>query len=818
MSNSSRSKSRPKSVTELREETAEEFSYKSPGKLNIPKLDSTVSGENITKNSLGEVEFYKGDSPTNSPSKKRTSSYVSAKNPQVINFDSDSDSSIEISRSSKIPSVKIESSKSSIKSRNTISPSDYDKSPSKKSSSKSQKEKVLLMDSDFSESDGEFINRNSKMSILEKEANELPRNFESRKSSPSRSQREIISSRDQMSQRDIPRSSRDQMSQRDTPRSSRDQMSQREMSPPRSSRDEISREMYSRKMSPPPRSARDMSQRDMSPPRSSRDQMSQREMSPPRSSRDQMSQREMSPPRSSREQMSQREMIPPRSSREQMSQREMSPPRSSRDQMSQREMIPPRSSREQMSQREMSPPKSPRDQMSQREMSPFRSSREMDQRNFTPQSSTKKSVAPDVRSSHMKSKTTNWQSDSSSDDDDEVVVPRKSTQSSSGLSSRPKELVSDDEEEITPKRESTQSSQDLVSENTDVIETENTENLDNFLIKNNILILNSLVSDGKVVFLKVANYLGQIFLIKTDKSGVLSTRKSNSLSLNKITNAKLIPRSMKVDVSNCAGSAVCGIAFQCDNEFCYLARNDSGEHDEINFKVGNLEQFGEKGTTESERDVAIGEQIGNRVFAYPIVSMAEIEKNSIEAFLVVKEATYKIQTFLSKQIKNGFENLIGNVDVFHKRLIKIQTNVDAMLEFLMDEIKQGTERMKQFDAIPLGTMSVENQQNQKELSEYLLQKHLTYQSIVEVYGKFVADTKKEVSIQQSRSADVFYSGYLSVKENFDEELSSELVKASSWGLPQKFDKMTFSEIVSKKWVDEKNSSVEEKALSDVIVE
>lgn len=408
----------------------------------------------------------------------------------------------------------------------------------------------------------------------------------------------------------------------------------------------------------------------------------------------------------------------------------------------------------------------------------------------------------------------------SDSDDSDDVTNNKTTVTADDLSEDDKifSWESDNDESMPYSKNSSSSRpKSLKSMPVKKLFDEDTEDLDNFLISKNIIVHDTLITNDTILFLKASNYLGDIFIIKTDKEGLLSTKKTKSTYMTPVSSAKKIPASMKVNISKCAGSSVCGIAFQCSEQFCFLNKNDSGDMEEVNFTVNSQKDF-EKSLKKKKEEVPVPvtpEVMSiDKVLAYPIVSMSDIETNNEETFKVIKTSTIAIHKYLVDSIKEEFSSIKNYIKSLSDGLIQLEDRYLKMFGNLEYEYKACSQKMKEFDAIK--DPNEENQTTKKELSDLMLLKTLTFDRLMVTLGKFTLETSRDTKNQLLRSSDVYYTGYLTVKEVFDDGLSADLKKSNLWGLPNSFDKKDIDEILEKNWSDTESKMPSVIALSKTI--
>ena len=315
--------------------------------------------------------------------------------------------------------------------------------------------------------------------------------------------------------------------------------------------------------------------------------------------------------------------------------------------------------------------------------------------------------------------------------------------------------------------------------------------LDAKLMDMNIVVVDTFISnDKKIITLKCFTKYGNYFFLKSDKFGSLSTRSSESTTLSNKNKGTIIPRSMKVSVADCAGKSVCGIVMQCDTEYCFLNRNDHGELDETNYSISSGKSVDEIKFSKTSR-------VSNKLLSYPIISLSILEENLTNAVDSIKDATFNIHEKIAKYVHKDFEVLSARYNALMERNRVLHGLYDKMYASHAEEVKAGITKLDAFENINPKTEEV--QVSMKEVTDYLLLKTETFNTMTNTIEKYINETNNELLLQVTRSSRLHSDSFLLVKEQFDVKISEPLRLAQNWGLPDMFNALTFDQIATKEW-------------------
>lgn len=135
--------------------------------------------------------------------------------------------------------------------------------------------------------------------------------------------------------------------------------------------------------------------------------------------------------------------------------------------------------------------------------------------------------------------------------------------------------------------------------------------------------------DIKGVYIKAVSPIGTIVYIALDAGGILSVTRSD-IAETKVGGATSIPYSSKIAAAQCAGLAVCGIAYECKEGVCTLTTDDQG--------VAKEDLF----ITTASRSQSIGAFAGD-LLPYPIVRLSDIRAAPEQTLENIREVASAIR-------------------------------------------------------------------------------------------------------------------------------------------------------------------------------
>ena len=310
--------------------------------------------------------------------------------------------------------------------------------------------------------------------------------------------------------------------------------------------------------------------------------------------------------------------------------------------------------------------------------------------------------------------------------------------------------------------------------------------IDDLLLTKGYLRLDVITLDSdreKIFYIKAINPVGDIVFIEADRSGALTVQLQNR-TVVKVSPGSAISQSVKIKAAECAESAGCRAAFQCEGEFCIVQRADDGKIYEGTFV-----------TTESASDKKIT-PLGSPV-AYPIITLSEIEANSDGAIVRVRKATMEIQAAARVSSMEMLNKVHTSAEQLTARLNRLRVGYGDMHDFRDREVKKGFEIIDRYRRLPQPLSEVDKKMY-KDLVDKLYNLNLTYSQLIN-YMKEYTLLHKQLDELVMRTDDSFYGLYREVRRTYDADVSKELRKPGYWGLPAQFDKFSYEELLADPW-------------------
>jgi hypothetical protein len=293
------------------------------------------------------------------------------------------------------------------------------------------------------------------------------------------------------------------------------------------------------------------------------------------------------------------------------------------------------------------------------------------------------------------------------------------------------------------------------------------------------------VNGGESAFyIKAINSLGDIVFIESNRTGGLSVQLADR-TLVKVTDGSSIAQSVKVSALNCAGSAVCGVAFQCEGEFCILRRRNDGQIDQGTYIVA-----------EGPQDKAVT-PLGSAV-AYPIILMSELETNNEDAIKRVRMATVKIQQVAKDTTLKKLNEAKASATSLADRLNALSLAYNKMHSFRESEVAQAINRVNALRLKPQ-PLSAEDQALYKNLIDQLYNHNVTAGELFDFASNFASKAQPEIESLRIRTIDGINSFFVKARKSYDAKISAPLRDARTWELPVELNKVPDADLMSGQW-------------------
>lgn len=313
---------------------------------------------------------------------------------------------------------------------------------------------------------------------------------------------------------------------------------------------------------------------------------------------------------------------------------------------------------------------------------------------------------------------------------------------------------------------------------------------DDLLISSGYVSLETVTIAGdhrdKALYVKAYNSVGDICFINADRPGVLTVQLENR-TLVKIAEGSSVPKSVKISAANCAGNASCGVAFQCEGEFCMINREDTGKFRELTYI-----------TTESASEKRITPV--NSPVAFPIITLSEIQQDNQGCISRVRKATDLIQAnALAISSKENME-LLESTRLLADRMAALHHAYNALHAYRKREVEGFMQHIDAFRKLPQ-PLSEANQVLYKSNVDRLFKLNTTCTKLLGFMDKY---NKMKSTVQEAITLtnDSYFGLYLEVKENYTPDISRDLMKSQEfWGLPAQMDNLSLADLIAGKWGD-----------------
>lgn len=167
-------------------------------------------------------------------------------------------------------------------------------------------------------------------------------------------------------------------------------------------------------------------------------------------------------------------------------------------------------------------------------------------------------------------------------------------------------------------------------------------------------------------YIKAIDATGRSAFIDLDTEGYVAVDPKN-MTMTTMSNASVVPYSVKMGTYECASSDVCGVAFECDNEICTLKRNDNSlTPSETVFTSVNMNE-------NSGGHKAHG-MLTSHPIAYPIVALSDIKANPDQVVCSIKDSHNRMRNVSFDQAKKDTETLVGATDNLNNEIKRYEVN------------------------------------------------------------------------------------------------------------------------------------------------
>lgn len=287
-----------------------------------------------------------------------------------------------------------------------------------------------------------------------------------------------------------------------------------------------------------------------------------------------------------------------------------------------------------------------------------------------------------------------------------------------------------------------------------------------------------------VQYIKAINPMGDIVFIEMDRSGALSVQMADR-TVVRVSQGSSIPTSVRVSAETCAGSAACGVAFQCADGVCVLQRDQTGQLYEGNFIITE--------SPSNKRILPVGSPV-----AFPVIKLTEILTDPEGTILRVRQATANIQASARTNSLKELDALVGSTKNLDDRINTLKLAFYKMNEFREKEVATAIGLINMFRNMPQ-PLSAENQAKYKSLVDRLFVLNLTFIQLVSFVDEVIR-MRNEIDSMIVRTNDSINGFFLKTRESYDPQISDQIRNAEVWGLPKELNSVgDYNALISGQW-------------------
>lgn len=249
-------------------------------------------------------------------------------------------------------------------------------------------------------------------------------------------------------------------------------------------------------------------------------------------------------------------------------------------------------------------------------------------------------------------------------------------------------------------------------------------------------------------YIKALNKKGQKVFILLDVNGYTTTR-SNDIILIESNQAQIVPYSLKMGAVDCAGTEVCGIAFECGaNSVCILSR----DNENFSTKESNFVLISDKNNTSGFiSDINTDRHNNSQFMPYPVIRLSEIRVNPT---MILENSD-----LVTRRLRNAsYKILLDDLKNFDKSINDLRTNFDLFMSTSDNDAKRLNSTINQLDGwnetymkCPPTTDDVK--ERYRNLQFNLSQRNEYIEVLIRSMKK-VADLRKEIDSVSQTISDV----------------------------------------------------------------
>jgi len=198
---------------------------------------------------------------------------------------------------------------------------------------------------------------------------------------------------------------------------------------------------------------------------------------------------------------------------------------------------------------------------------------------------------------------------------------------------------------------------------------------DKLLVARGFVPLAKLISDGKVVYIKVVTVKGELALVHLDKKDLTSVNEKEDVVYTKNDPSIVIPATVKSGYGRCVNPSIAGLALESQGQVCTINRSGAPlETPDIVFVISDKKS--------SPRSAMIMSTWG--ILAYPVVRISEIEEDEEAVLMNIHENTNEIHAYARKMNENNAHEMIQSIALYPQYIDEFTQLMNEVL-YRMDQ-------------------------------------------------------------------------------------------------------------------------------------
>ena len=285
--------------------------------------------------------------------------------------------------------------------------------------------------------------------------------------------------------------------------------------------------------------------------------------------------------------------------------------------------------------------------------------------------------------------------------------------------------------------------------------------------------------------------LGDICYIEIDPTEGINMATTNGIDRMRATvrTGSTIKQQTMISVAQCANSAVCGVAFECDSEVCVLVPTS---HTETGFR--------EQVYVVTEALPSKNVQLHGTPLAYPVIRLSEILSCPEAAIKKVNEASRIIAARTIGLAQTSMTELASRATCLSKSLGLLTSHWDTIHRNRCKEIDE-LHKLREYYAC-IRPPTCESMETEKKIVAELCARGHALEAYLALQARIVG-LLPELGRMQAQVEHLYAHSYLASREPTSCALRTP---PQAWGYPQDLDRF-HADLVSGKWPCEVDTGI-----------